>query len=85
MRKNLHGEKEAGTRSETHALFVFQARRASLSHLGGHPGSHYGYSHYLQRAEKSPSEGGGESGTPISEQFPTAISIKPLNTSSLSN
>lgn len=28
---------------------------------------------------------GGKSGRPISEQFPTAISIKPLNTSSLPN
>lgn len=30
-------------------------------------------------------EEGGKSGRPISEQFPTAISIKPLNTSSLPN
>lgn len=62
-----------------------------LSPITDHPGSDYGYSHYLQRSEWSPlwcplwRRGGERSGTPISEQFPTAISIKPLNTSSLSN
>lgn len=40
----------------------------------------------IYKEQRNPPVGrGGKSGTPISEQFPTAISIKPLNTSSLSN
>lgn len=37
------------------------------------------HAHCEEREEKK------KSGRPISEQFPTAISIKPLNTSSLPN